>query len=345
MKHKRIAVLVSLFCALLLVTLGAANPAQPVQAAPLQGYSEGFGCDAGGGSGFALRIVVHDPDGNPVAGANCRWTQVQCRSDGCNLQMRAGQTNAQGEWTTDHCVDCSREWSVLVNKDWEWEGYSGTFGAGAAANGGTCTLRVVFTRPERATAAPTRPPQPPADPPRQETRRPDLELFYRPANPVVVGQDPERRGVDICLRARSYPVIRTTYTVEWDEERQQWVQVPHTSVVPDPIDLSSIRIQADLTDESVQWITGVLAQRYPGLTVHQAVWTVAPDANWRVSGQGQADGSYTVLGCNERLPFADPGRYRVRASFTTRGTAWTSPAGRSAEIEVPDAFMGVTLVD
>jgi len=340
MIHKRILVLVSLFCALLLVVLGAASPAQPARAAPLPGYSEGFGCDAGGGSGFALRIVVHDPDGNPVAGANCRWTQEQCRSDGCSLQMRAGQTNAQGEWSTDHCVDCSREWSVLVNKGWDWEGYSGTFGAGAAANGGTCTLHVVFTRPERATPTP-----PPAGPPEQDTRNPDLELFYRPANPVVVGQDPERRGVDICLRARSHPVIRTTYTIEWDEEQEEWVQVPHTTVVPDPIDLGSIRIQAALTDQSIQWITGVLAQRYPGLTVHQAAWTIAPDANWQVSGQLQADGSYTVTGCNARLPFDDPGRYRVRASFATHGTAWTEPAGASAEIVVPDAFLGVALVD
>ena len=232
---------------------------------------------------------------------------------------------------------------MLVEKLGEFDSYSDTFGAGAGANGGTCTLQVVLTRP--ATPTPTRPPEPAADPPSVYTRVPDLELFYRPSFPVVVGQDLERRGVDICLRAISYPVVRVTYTVEWDKETNGWVQVAHRDVIPDPVNLDAIFIRADLTEASRRWITEVLARRYPGMTLRQPQWIVAPETGWKVSDHLQPDKIYLLQGCNERMPLADPGVYQVRAILSTRGTAWSAPFQRTGQITLPVAFLAVSLVE
>lgn len=339
----RIAWILALFCAALLTWLSPV-PARPfVEAGALCSGAESFGCDVGGGSGFALRVAVRDPDGNPVEGAWCRWTQVQCNAGGCAEQVRAGQTDAEGVWATDHCVDCSRSWSVLVEKGWEFAPYSATFGAGAAANGGTCTLNVRLTR--AATPTPVRPPRPSPARPLVQSRSPDVELYYRPLFPVVVGQDPERRGVDICLRVVSYPVVRTTYTVEWDEVNGRWVQARHREVVPDPVNLDTLAIRADLTETSQVWIREVLSRRYPGIRVRQAQWVVAPDRGWRVTQHLQPDGTHLVEGCNEGMAFADPGVYQVRVIVSTRGTAWSAPVRRTGEITLPVAFLGVSLVE
>ncbi len=339
----RIAIVTALFCAAVLAWLSIARVQPSAGARGLCSGAESFGCDVGGGSGFALRVVVRDPDGNPVAGAWCRWTQVQCSASGCAEQTRSGQTDAQGEWVTDHCVDCSRAWTVLVEKRWEFDAYSATFGAGAGANGGTCTLQVVLTRP--ATPTPTRPPQPSADPPSVYTRPPDVEVYYRPSHPLVVGQDPQRRGVDICLRAISYPVVRVTYTVEWDEAAARWVQVAHRELIPDPVNPDALFIRADLTEASARWITDVLALRYPGISIRQPRWDIAPGAGWQGSGRLQPGGTYLFQGCDERIPLADPGVYRVWASVSTRGTAWSAPLERTGAITLPVAFLGVSLVE
>ncbi len=339
----RIVVAAVLFCAVPTVGFRVADPRPSALAVGLCSGTESFGCDVGGGSGFALRLVVRDPDGNPVSGAWCRWTQVQCNAAGCAEQVRSGQTDARGEWLTDHCVDCSRPWTVVVDKAWEFDSYSGTFGAGAAANGGMCSLYVRLTRP--ATARPTVPPQPSPDPPSVLIRPPDVELYYRPSHPLVVGQDPERRGVDICLRAISYPVIRTTYTVEWDETTARWVQVAHRDVIADPVNPDVIHVRADLTDDSARWIRDVLTRRYPGAVLWQPEWGVAPDKGWKAEEHLLASKVYVLEGCNERMPLTDPGVYVVRAVVSTRGTIWSAPVQRTAQITMPVAFLGVNLVE
>jgi hypothetical protein len=161
----------------------------------------------------------------------------------------------------------------------------------------------------------------------------------------VVSQDAERRGVDICLRAISYPVVRTTYTVEWDDATNRWVQVAHRQVIADPVNLDAIFIRADLTDASARWITDVLTRRYPGITVRQPQWIVAPDRGWKVEDHLQPNQIYLLQGCNERMPLADPGVYLVRAVLNTRGTAWSAPLERTGQITLPVAFLGVSLVE
>lgn len=339
----RVAAVLALFCAACLAWLSS-TPAPPAaEAGALCSGAESFGCDVGGGSGFALRVVVRDADGNAVSGAWCRWTQVQCNGSGCAEQSRSGQTDADGVWATDHCVDCSRSWTVLVEKRWEFDGYSATFGAGAAANGGTCTLNVRLTRVP--TPTPERPPQPSPAPPSVQSRPPDVQLYYRPLHPLVVGQDRERRGVDICMRAVSYPVVRTTYAVEWDDAGGQWVQVAHKEIVPDPVNVEAILIRAELSEASQQWVRDMLAWRYPGIQVRHPRWNVAPAEGWKVVERLEADKRYVVEGCNEGLPVEDPGVYRVVAVVATRGTVWSAPVRRSGEITLAVAFLGVSLVE
>ncbi len=340
--RNRTAVLLALLCALLLAWLSLPQEPPAVRAEALCSAADSFWCDIGGGSGFALKIVVQDAGGTPVAGALCRWTQVQCNGSGCGQQVRSGQTDEQGQWVTDHCVDCSREWTVLVERS-GFSPFAGTFTAGAAANGGTCTLRVVLSAV--ATPTPTRPAAPTPQPPEVHTRAPEMELFFAPPYPVVVGQDPERRGVDVCLRGQSYPVVRVTYNVGWDEQAGRWVQVAHTEMLRDPIDLDSIRIRASLTDSSQRWIAETLARIYPGLAVQQAQWQIAPHEGWQVVGHAHADGRYLFQGCNEGMPLADPGWYDLEARYSTTGTPWSPPLWSAGKMEMPVAFLGVSLVE
>ncbi len=151
--------------------------------------------------------------------------------------------------------------------------------------------------------------------------------------------------MDICLRAISYPVIRTTYTVEWDETTARWVQVAHRDVIADPVNPDVIHVRADLTDDSARWIRDVLTRRYPGAVLWQPEWGVAPDKGWKAEEHLLAGKVYVLEGCNERMPLTDPGVYVVRAVVSTRGTIWSAPVQRTAQITMPVAFLGVNLVE
>jgi hypothetical protein len=170
-----------------------------------------------------------------------------------------------------------------------------------------------------------------------------------PAFPVVVGQDPAKRGVDLTIGVTTFPVI-VTYTYEHVETVKtcQWVGSGlgggcgpggtsdpnwgmrnstrrdcrrHTDSFPDRIAVLTAR--AELAGASAAWISGDLAARYPGAHVYQSDWPLYPD---RPMSTGGFNGDHTRFSATyTRLPLLDPGQYDLTIAGKTLGTPYTQP--------------------
>jgi hypothetical protein len=171
-----------------------------------------------------------------------------------------------------------------------------------------------------------------------------------PPYPIVVGQDPERRGADLLWQVEVPPVVHTWYS---EEEIRECVRVGsggrgcndsdadgyrsfmrdnpayaldvdiecirHTDVYPDP--LASVTPRASLTPESRDWITsGGLQARYPGASLYQPDWVWFPP----VDGSVLANGAFVWEFLSERNPFRDPGGYSFSIGGSTKGTPVSS---------------------
>ena len=110
-----------------------------------------------------------------------------------------------------------------------------------------------------------------------------------PPNPVVIGQDPERRGVDVKVNVLIPPVVYHYFETirhddlvcawdstglgsgcpghprdsRWKTDMDTWYEcIEHTQVFPDY--LASAQVSINLTPASREWILTDLAQAYPG---------------------------------------------------------------------------------
>lgn len=179
-----------------------------------------------------------------------------------------------------------------------------------------------------------------------------------PENPVVAGQDPSARGVDLRVRVTLPPVVVSyNNTIRQGGDRvcawvgggqgggcpagtkgfepwmatdpdwgavteEHWICVRESKTYRDTI--SFLTVQARLTDESIAWITsGDLQQRYPGAKVYQAVWSLWPGFPPTIN-QMTPDRTQHLLQW-ERVPLRDPGQYRVVISGQSSGTPYTAP--------------------
>ena len=158
----------------------------------------------------------------------------------------------------------------------------------------------------------------------------------RITHPVVVGQDPDSRGADIYVTAISCPEQYTFWEITFIRVFccGRWFVIPvlrrNTISVPDPIDLRPGRwsFEAHLTSKSRQWIRGELNQRHPGARIVHPDWDLTRTRHFRIVQRGYMVGMcYKVVMEATRVPFADPGVYRVKASFVTRGTQFRPPPG------------------
>jgi hypothetical protein len=174
-----------------------------------------------------------------------------------------------------------------------------------------------------------------------------------PAFPVVVGQDPAKRGVDLQFSVTTFPVY-VTYTYEHAETVStcQWVGSGqgggcgaggpperaadldwgmrnstrrdcrrHTDVFPDQIGMLTAR--AELTADSAAWISGDLAAKYPGAHVFEGVWPLYPDRPMSVGGFNSDRTNFTATYLH--LPLLDPGAYYLTIAGKTLGTPYTQP--------------------
>lgn len=174
-----------------------------------------------------------------------------------------------------------------------------------------------------------------------------------PDYPVVVGQDDERRGVDVQAWAQVPPVYfhwyeavprlanRCLYTASaWEGERctdantnvaarignPNWQvrQVvtydcrEHVEVYPDPI--ANVNVSLVLADKSRRYINGHLAVVYPGARVYQPAFSL------NFPGPGGLSGStYFWETTEEKIQIQDPGWWVVTVTVTTTGTEVSAP--------------------
>ena len=143
-------------------------------------------------------------------------------------------------------------------------------------------------------------------------------------HPVVVEQDPDRRGADIFLELR-VPAVVYDYEVEYAPG--QWA--PARQVVTDYAVLQPgrYRFQANLTPQSRAWIRGELAARYPNARIVRPNWDLTRSDRFRITDNTvDTWGRHTVRMQAVEVPFVDPGVYRVVGRFVTTGTRFTPPA-------------------
>ena len=147
-----------------------------------------------------------------------------------------------------------------------------------------------------------------------------------PPYPLVVGQDPDRRGVDVEFSASVAPTIYTYYTPVpiYGEEEKKCAKKPcgtkqiitgytckvHTISYPECIASASASIS--LSKDSRDWILNELSIRYPEAYLHHP--------NFSFSG-----GGCVFSASQEHVQVADPGNWNVNLSGNTSGTPVSGP--------------------
>jgi hypothetical protein len=167
-----------------------------------------------------------------------------------------------------------------------------------------------------------------------------------PPNPVVIGQDLERRGVDVKINVLIPPVVYHFFVAvrhddlvcvldntghgsgcskhpgdpHWTTTIHTWYEcVEHTQVFPDR--LNSVQVSISLTQDSRTWILTDLAQAYPGAHL------LHPDFSYSFPGPGTllGDQSVTWVTTIPRIQTADPGDFATSVLVRTTGTPVSAP--------------------
>jgi len=188
-----------------------------------------------------------------------------------------------------------------------------------------------------------------------------------PPNPVVIGQDPERRGVDVKINVLIPPVVYHFFVAirhddpicvldstshgsgcskhpadsYWKTVIHTWYEcVEHIQVFPDR--LNSVQVSISLTQDSRTWILTDLAQAYPGAHL------LHPDFSYSFPGPGSllGDQSVTWTTILPRIQTADPGDYATSVLVRTTGTPVSAP--RQVQISIGQftvKLVRVTLIE
>ncbi|MFQ5410630.1 MAG: hypothetical protein ACE5FI_19640, partial [Anaerolineales bacterium] len=173
-----------------------------------------------------------------------------------------------------------------------------------------------------------------------------------PPYPLVVGQDPEQRGVDVSVSARSFPVIYTWYekvvysefafnpATGRDEIVRQWEVCEERSVsYDDPI--ISISASVSLDGASRSWVLGELNAVYPGAYLHNPDIGLAPRGGWGAAGLGTS----VVGALIEQVQLADPGNWNLSVSGSTAGTPVSAPLSFGASSDLRVWLLRVSLTE
>lgn len=149
-----------------------------------------------------------------------------------------------------------------------------------------------------------------------------------PPYPLVVGQDPDKRGIDVVFSASVAPTIYTYYTEEPEYERCTsrpcgtnrriigYTCEKHTESYAECIESASASIA--LSQDSRDWILNELSIRYPEAYLHHPAFSF--------SGGGCV---FSVS--KQNVQTADPGNWNVLLSGSTSGTPLSGPRGFSRE--------------
>lgn len=152
-----------------------------------------------------------------------------------------------------------------------------------------------------------------------------------PNYPIVVGQDPDKTGVNVSFSASVAPTIYTFWTMEPEmecvngpdsrgrydcrrgtghEEQVGWTCEMHTQSYPECISLASGSLR--LTQDSKNWILGTLSIRYPEAYIHHPTFTypATGGCTWSFSTNAQVE---------------DPGTWDIFINGQTSGTPVSAP--------------------
>jgi hypothetical protein len=213
---------------------------------------------------------------------------------------------------------------------------------------------------------PEDPPHPVCPGPEVTIQQPTLTIQkLAPANPLVVGQDPEKRGADVQATVTIPPVIFVWYEPIYKEEEfcrsanagetpscktnsasvmNDGVEdselvfkecLRHVENLPDAV--ATLQATATLDGASKAWITSQLGQTHYGAYIHKESFDLVPGfTTW--SG-GCSGGTCTAVANALRIPFADPGKFNLKLRVTTSGTQFrgvtiTQPRNLSAAGEM-----------
>ena len=166
-----------------------------------------------------------------------------------------------------------------------------------------------------------------------------------PEYPLVIGQDPEKRGADIHIAVTVPPITYTYYervpifqevcstdpvTKEYTCKNviTDWRCEKRVRILPDPIQL--LTATADLTQESHSWIESNLADSWYDAKVKQPTHNLIPGMvpiNTFCTNRNFCYVNQLV----EKIPFVDPGNYALGLNVVTTGTAVSFPREVSVE--------------
>jgi len=188
-----------------------------------------------------------------------------------------------------------------------------------------------------------------------------------PEHPVVIGQDPERRGVDLQVNAIIPPVAHHTFEVIVYQDPvcavdnsgkgsgcpdhpgdPHWKTVynlryeceEHVQVFPDYLGMA--RVTVSLTEASRQWILTELFQSYPG------AFLIQPEFSFAYAGPGTLTGNQSISWTKiiPSIQTADPGQYETTVFIRTAGTPVSAP--RQVQLSLGHfsvALVRVTLIE
>ena len=231
---------------------------------------------------------------------------------------------------------------------------------------GSLYLMALLYTPDNCAASPVGCPELPPTPLPGETPVPTPEPLVCPADsvvaglitvngqktapeyPLVVGQDPDQRGVDVSFSASVAPTIYTKWFKIPDSECQSgadgngnyncttdsgaqghhvlvgWQCVSQVQVFDECIESAVASIA--LSQSSRDWILNELSIRYPGAYIHRPSFSVSGSGcSWTASETG--------------LQVEDPGHWNMVVRGMTSGTPVSGPRNFSEGVGTFDAWL------
>lgn len=254
------------------------------------------------------------------------------------------------------CIGCAGACTSPGNCQQE-AGSGGCGPVSCGCRGSDCTGDGDDHKPKPATRTPTPTPPPCENIVWLEIIEPKIQpVRYEPEYPVVVGQDPDRKGFDLLIEATGGRANK------WQRELLQlcddgsgryprdcadgpWHWECRDTCIEcydDPFD--TIQIHMRLADSSLEWLKGELATRYIGAQPKEGLprsWflrgvtdQMSVSARWRY-----APGSPDALSTGP----VDPGIHGGRIVGTTKGTPLNPPQVVERAFSVPVHLLDTTI--
>lgn len=165
---------------------------------------------------------------------------------------------------------------------------------------------------------------------------PSASFYYYPPFPIVEGQDPQKRGVDFTIYA--YGGRAEKYRRELVKECNGGGTYPddcpndwHWECVDKLLErhddpLREVKIELNLSQESIAWITGELARKYPGARVKGNYPRLID-----LLRSGRTMSFYAQV---RKKLLVDPGKYEFKLLLDTTGTPISDPQHREYRDEI-----------